>query len=176
MVCADVWLVVLSSLQIMLGLVTHEPHFSLLREEVQFGRKAKRQTSPDVITFHLLHLSILREYIDYEFSSVKVGTHRLYIYNVHTGWKEARGYGWLPAAFTFLCVSTGCVYVLNVLSYCCCTSLVQEGLAFGYDLEAIIDDWVLMGYLVGNDFIPNLPNMHIKQVWGRHVGRGGGSA
>ena len=69
----------------MLGLVTHEPHFSLLREEVQFGRKAKRQTSPDVITFHLLHLSILREYIDYEFSSVKVGTHRLYIYNVHTG-------------------------------------------------------------------------------------------
>ena len=59
-------------MQIMLGLVTHEPHFCLLREEVQFGKKAKRQTSPDTITFHLLHLSILREYIDYEFSSVKV--------------------------------------------------------------------------------------------------------
>jgi 5'-3' exoribonuclease 1 len=32
-----------------------------------------------------------------------------------------------------------------------------------YDLERLIDDWVLMGFLVGNDFVPHLPNMHIKQ-------------
>ena len=32
-----------------------------------------------------------------------------------------------------------------------------------YDLERVIDDWVLMGFLVGNDFVPHLPNMHIKQ-------------
>ena len=58
----------------MLGLATHEPHFSLLREEVRFGRKSqKRQNSVDTITFHLLHLSIMREYIDYEFSALKVG-------------------------------------------------------------------------------------------------------
>ena len=40
----------------------------------------------------------------------------------------------------------------------------EKKLSFDYDLECIIDDWVLMGFLVGNDFIPNLPKMHIKQV------------
>ena len=31
-------------LQIMLGLTSHDPHFSLLREEVKFGKKDKRYT------------------------------------------------------------------------------------------------------------------------------------
>ena len=34
---------------------------------------------------------------------------------------------------------------------------------FPYDLESIVDDWILMGYLVGNDFIPHLPHIHISQ-------------
>jgi len=50
------------------------------------------------------------------------------------------------------------------LSFVC---LSQGKLSFGYDLEHVIDDWVLMGFLVGNDFLPHLPNMHIKQVKGR---------
>ena len=56
----------------MLGLVTHEPHFSLLREEIKFGKSVKKQTNPESITFHLLHLSVLREYLDHEFASLKV--------------------------------------------------------------------------------------------------------
>jgi 5'-3' exoribonuclease 1 len=95
---------------IMLGLVTHEPHFCLLREEVKFGKKSKRDSSVDATTFHLLHLSLLREYLDYEFMSLK------------------------------------------------------DKLKFSYDLESIIDDWILMCFLIGNDFIPNLPNMHIRSV------------
>ncbi|CAH1774576.1 unnamed protein product [Owenia fusiformis] len=95
---------------IMLGLISHEPHFSLLREEVRFGGKnnQKRATSAEETVFHLLHLTLLREYLDFEFASLK---------------------GNLP---------------------------------FDYNIENIIDDWVLMGFLVGNDFIPHLPDMHIK--------------
>ncbi|XP_056148713.1 5'-3' exoribonuclease 1 [Lampris incognitus] len=95
---------------IMLGLTSHEPNFSLLREEVRFGGKKsqKRITAPEETTFHLLHLSLMREYIDYEFSALRN----------------------------------------------------QKGL--DYDLERIIDDWILMGFLVGNDFIPHLPNLHIN--------------
>lgn len=39
---------------------------------------------------------------------------------------------------------------------------IKEQLSFPYDIEKVVDDWVLMGFLVGNDFIPNLPNMHIS--------------
>uniref|UniRef100_A0A8C1Q185 5'-3' exoribonuclease 1 n=1 Tax=Cyprinus carpio TaxID=7962 RepID=A0A8C1Q185_CYPCA len=95
---------------IMLGLTSHEPNFSLLREEVRFGGKKsqKRITAPEETTFHLLHLSLMREYIDYEFSELR------------------------------------------------------KKISFEYDLERIIDDWVLMGFLVGNDFIPHLPHLHIN--------------
>ncbi len=116
----------------MLGLCSHEPNFSLLREEVidtsttvppllilikclyqkvRFGGKKneKRTSTPEETTFHLLHLSLLREYLDVEFSSLK------------------------------------------------------SKLKFPYNLENIIDDWVLMGFLVGNDFIPHLPHFHINK-------------
>ena len=39
---------------------------------------------------------------------------------------------------------------------------LQDKLPFPYDLERVIDDWVLMGFLVGNDFIPHLPHLHIN--------------
>ncbi|XP_012270708.1 5'-3' exoribonuclease 1 [Orussus abietinus] len=94
---------------IMLGLCTHEPHFSLLREEIKFGKqsKNKRIMIPEEIKFNLLHLSIMREYLEHEFSPLK------------------------------------------------------DKLPFPYNIEKIIDDWILMGFLVGNDFIPHLPNLHI---------------
>ncbi|XP_047138728.1 5'-3' exoribonuclease 1 isoform X1 [Hydra vulgaris] len=93
---------------IMLGLSVHEPHFCLLREEVRFGAKSNIVLSPGDQVFHLLHLSLLREYLDLEFSSMK------------------------------------------------------ESLEFEYDLEKIIDDWIFLGFLVGNDFVPHLPHMHIN--------------
>uniref|UniRef100_A0A914V899 5'-3' exoribonuclease 1 n=1 Tax=Plectus sambesii TaxID=2011161 RepID=A0A914V899_9BILA len=96
---------------IMLGLCSHEPHFSLLREEVKFLRPGAKNTSrtanAEQTTFHLLHLSLLREYLFWEFHQIK------------------------------------------------------SKLSFALDMESIIDDWVLMGFLVGNDFIPHLPHVHI---------------
>lgn len=92
---------------IMLGLCTHEPHFALLREEVKFSRTAKKPKNVEETKFFLLHLSMMRGYLELEFQSLK------------------------------------------------------DKLSFDYDIERIIDDWVLMGFLVGNDFIPNLPKFHI---------------
>jgi 5'-3' exoribonuclease 1 len=67
--------------------------------------------------FFLLHLSLLREYLDLEFSSI------------------------------------------------------AEDLEFDYDLEKIIDDFILLSVFVGNDFLPHLPNLHInegamEEIWG----------
>eukprot|EP01135_Chromosphaera_perkinsii_P000273 Nk52_evm42s62 gene=Nk52_evmTU42s62 len=94
---------------IILGLSSHEPHFALLREEVTFGRaKAKKTGGVHETTFHLLHHSVLREYLEYEFEDLK------------------------------------------------------SVLRFKYEPERIYDDWVFLGLLVGNDFIPNLPHLHIN--------------
>ncbi|KNE61402.1 hypothetical protein AMAG_06232 [Allomyces macrogynus ATCC 38327] len=58
---------------IMLGLVTHEPHFSLLREEVSFGPKKKRAGAATLESqnFFLMHLSLFREYLGLEFQALR---------------------------------------------------------------------------------------------------------
>ena len=88
---------------IMLGLLTHEPHFALLREEVKFGKSRQKSATSEGQKFYLMHLSLMREYLDYEFCSLK-----------------------------------------NLIS-------------FEYNLENIIDDFILMAFFLGNDFLPNLP-------------------
>ena len=37
-----------------------------------------RVTKPEETVFHLLHLSLMREYLDFEFGSLKVRVRRLY--------------------------------------------------------------------------------------------------
>lgn len=96
---------------IMLGLLSHDPHFCLLREEVTFGRQSKKTKELEHQNFYLMHLCIVREYLELEFQEVKD----------------------------------------------------DKALGFAYDMERIIDDFILMAFFVGNDFLPNLPNLHINE-------------
>ncbi|KAG8967784.1 hypothetical protein FRC03_009333 [Tulasnella sp. 419] len=100
----------------MLGLLSHDPHFCLLREEVKFGpsrKKSKSSSSLESQNFFLLHLSLLREYLDMEFMSMAANP--------------------------------------------------ETPLPFEYSFERVIDDFVLLAIFVGNDFLPNLPDLHIHE-------------
>lgn len=83
--------------------------FIVNNKQVKFGNKSKKHVSVDHTRFYLLHLGLLREYLELEFDRIKLI------------------------------------------------------LPFAYDVENIIDDWILMGFLIGNDFIPNLPHFHINE-------------
>ncbi|MCJ1310727.1 hypothetical protein MMC25_004393 [Agyrium rufum] len=97
---------------IMLGLLSHDPHFCLLREEVTFGRQNQKKSKElEHQNFYLMHLCIVREYLELEFQELKE-----------------------PSA-----------------------------LSFPFDMERVIDDFILMAFFVGNDFLPNLPNLHINE-------------
>ena len=97
---------------IMLGLLSHDPHFCLLREEVTFGRQSQTKSKElEHQNFYLMHLCVVREYLELEFQELKE-----------------------PGA-----------------------------LEFEFDMERIIDDFILMAFFVGNDFLPNLPHLHINE-------------
>ena len=99
---------------IMLGLLSHDPHFCLLREEVTFGRQSKSKSQElEHQNFYLMHLCIVREYLELEFQELKQ-----------------------PGA-------------------------LGDGVEF--DMERVIDDFILMAFFVGNDFLPNLPHLHINE-------------
>jgi 5'-3' exoribonuclease 1 len=96
---------------IMLGLLSHDPHFCLLREEVTFGRQKTKSKELEHQNFYLMHLCIVREYLELEFQELEE-----------------------PGA-----------------------------LGFPFDMERVIDDFILMAFFVGNDFLPNLPHLHINE-------------
>ncbi|KAK1760791.1 hypothetical protein QBC47DRAFT_14455 [Echria macrotheca] len=96
---------------IMLGLLSHDPHFCLLREEVTFGPQKSKTPTLEHQKFYLMHLCIVREYLELEFQDLK-----------------------------------------------------KEGaMDFPFDMERVIDDFILMAFFVGNDFLPNLPHLHINE-------------
>lgn len=104
---------------IMLSLASHEPHFSLLREHIDFSafsrnkfatKEKTRQLSE--VKWELLHISLLREYLEIDMRSEEIPV---------------------------------------------------ESLTFPYDGERIVDDFVLLTVLCGNDFVPHLPSLDVGE-------------
>lgn len=88
---------------IMLGLSTHIPYVSIIREKINFTDKispaAKREVEEQ--SYQLIYLNVLKEYMDLEFRELKPKFKNL-----------------------------------------------------EYNLERIIDDFILLCFFVGNDFLP----------------------
>ena len=40
---------------------------------------------------------------------------------------------------------------------------VGPSLLFGYNLERVIDDFIVLAVFIGNDFLPHLPDLHIHE-------------
>ncbi|XP_031774377.1 5'-3' exoribonuclease 2 homolog [Apis florea] len=116
---------------IMLGLATHEPNFTIIREEFK-----PNKPKPCDICGQLGHE--MQECTGAEPNQRE----------------EANTFG------------SECQYIfvrLNVLREYLERELQMPNLPFKYDFERVIDDWVFMCFFVGNDFLPHLPSLEIRE-------------
>lgn len=116
---------------IMLGLATHEPNFTIIREEFK-----PNKPKPCDICGQLGHE--MRECTGAEPNQKQ----------------EENSYG------------SECQYIfvrLSVLREYLERELYMPNLPFKYDFERAVDDWVFMCFFVGNDFLPHLPSLEIRE-------------
>ncbi|XP_069810964.1 5'-3' exoribonuclease 2 [Dendropsophus ebraccatus] len=121
---------------IMLGLATHEPNFTIIREEFkpnkprpcalcgQFGHELKECQG----------LPREKKGEHDEFADTPPGCEQEFIY-----------------------------IRLSVLREYLEKELTMSNLPFPFDFERSVDDWVFMCFFVGNDFLPHLPSLEIRE-------------
>lgn len=120
---------------IMLALATHETHFSILREQIIFGKR-NTATGPSQAQ-QLLDAEVIREGAIASCENPEdewIYKKRLQILNIGV-FRE-----YLALDFKGL----------------------KETVPFHYDIERIYDDFVFMCFFVGNDFLPHLPSLDIR--------------
>ncbi|EEH20189.1 5'-3' exoribonuclease 2 [Paracoccidioides brasiliensis Pb03] len=121
---------------IMLGLATHEPHFRVLREDVFFQESKGRTCHLCGQTGHI--------------AEACKGTAK-----EKNGEFDEKGKGSSLKPFIWLHVS--------VLREYLAVEMHVPQQPFPFDLERALDDWVFMCFFVGNDFLPHLPSLDIRE-------------
>lgn len=121
---------------IMLGLATHEPHFRVLREDVFFQDGKARMCKLCGQKGHdAQNCRGEAKDKDADFDG-KDNAHPL------------KPFIWLH---------------VSVLREYLAVELDVPNLPFKWDIERAIDDWVFMCFFVGNDFLPHLPALEIRE-------------
>ena len=121
---------------IMLGLATHEPHFRVLREDV-FFQESKARTC---------HICGQKGHI----AEACKGEAK-----PKDGDFDEKDKALADKPFIWLHVS--------VLREYLAAELYVPQQPFNFDLERALDDWVFMCFFVGNDFLPHLPSLDIRE-------------
>ncbi|KAL2018058.1 hypothetical protein VTK56DRAFT_1324 [Thermocarpiscus australiensis] len=121
---------------IMLGLATHEPHFRVLREDV-FAQESKAR------------MCKLCGQTGHDERNCKGEAKE------KNGEFDEKGKPQPLKPFIWLHVS--------ILREYLAVELEVPNLPFRWDLERAIDDWVFMCFFVGNDFLPHLPALEIRE-------------
>mmetsp|Transcript_1533 Transcript_1533/g.4612 ORF Transcript_1533/g.4612 Transcript_1533/m.4612 type:complete len:1355 (-) Transcript_1533:80-4144(-) len=140
---------------IMLALATHEPYFTLLREVIDFGASRRVTVAAANVRstvlrqsrssdFQLLHLSLLREYVQLEFCCLPPAS--------YSSCLEQK-----DSVKTLACY--GHASVDDISARLCLRGVAGRA----YDLERLIDDFVFMTFFVGNDFLPHSPSLDIGE-------------
>ena len=140
---------------IMLGLATHEPHFRVLREDVFFQESKGRACKICGQQGHKAEEcrgDVKKKQGEFDEKS-QIATGKPFI--------------WLH---------------VSILREYLAIEMQPPQMPFKFDLERAIDDWVFMCFFVGNDFLPHLPSLDIKeqgidtliQIWRQSLSRMGG--
>jgi 5'-3' exoribonuclease 2 len=125
---------------IMLGLATHEPHFRVLREDVFYD------SGKDKTCERCGRKGHIQANCSFPDTSEKLTEEQ-----ANEEWKNAEH---PPKPFIWLHV--------NVLREYLAVEMESPRRSFDYNLERALDDWVFMCFFVGNDFLPHLPSLEIR--------------
>ncbi|GIC91739.1 5'-_3' exoribonculease Dhp1 [Aspergillus udagawae] len=121
---------------IMLGLATHEPHFRVLREDVFFQESRARTCNLCGQQGHKAEeCRGQAKEKNGEFDEKQKGS-------------SLKPFIWLH---------------VSILREYLAAELYVPQQPFPFDLERALDDWVFMCFFVGNDFLPHLPSLDIRE-------------
>ena len=125
---------------IMLGLATHEPHFRVLREDVFFDSGKDKSCTKCGRKGHI------RPNCPHPDDGSKLTEEE-----AKEEWDAAehplKPFIWLH---------------INVLREYLAVEMDGPGRKFPHNVERALDDWVFMCFFVGNDFLPHLPSLEIR--------------